>query len=388
LTVQKQGFHTPPQETPAGLETIYSNLSKSKTDLFNSASGWGVSGPSSSYGRAYSVALPFTPTFNSAVQQVRVAVSYAFSGANQVNLSIYSDADGAPGTLLAGPVTVTDLPDIGTCCTLAVASFPPVAVSAGAQYWVAADAPLTGLGSDFAGGWAWVITDIPMANDNGFGWNPFSADGLPAGEVLGTVAATAQTGEPTRTAPTTEKSAIPVPPQALPAGLKEIYSNLGSRNDLYFDTNGWFVSGPDNADFLYAFSVALPFTPASNSTVLQVRAAVQYYGSGANQVNLSIYDDASGAPGTLLAGPVTVTNLPSFGTCCSLAIAYFSPVPLTGGTQYWVVANAPAAGTGSNFAGIWDDVARLFPVAFDSGAGWVASNADGLPAGEVLGTIP
>jgi len=105
-------------------------------------------------------------------------------------------------------------------------------------------------------------------------------------------------------------------------------------------------------------------------------------------VNLSIYNDASGAPGTLLAGPVTVTNLPSFGTCCTLAIAYFSPVAVTGGTQYWVVADAPASGTGSNFAGIWDYAARVFPVAFDEGAGWVASSADALPAGEVLGTIP
>ena len=31
------------------------------------------------------------------------------------------DAGGVPGTLLAGPVTVTDLPDYGTCCTLAIA---------------------------------------------------------------------------------------------------------------------------------------------------------------------------------------------------------------------------------------------------------------------------
>jgi hypothetical protein len=187
FTPEKPVPHIPPQKTPAGLQTIYSNLGNSKSDPFNAEESWGVSGPNSYLGLAYSVALPFTPKSNSAVQQVRVAVGYASSGANQVNLSIYSDANGAPGTLLAGPVTVTDLPDLGTCCTLAVANFPLVAVSAGVQYWVAANAPLTGTGSDFAGGWDWVATDIPMAENAGFGWDQFSADGLPAGEVLGTI---------------------------------------------------------------------------------------------------------------------------------------------------------------------------------------------------------
>jgi hypothetical protein len=185
FTTERSAIRVPPPKTPAGLKKIYSNLGKSKTDLYSN-SGWGVSGPFSLYGRAYSVALPFTPKFDSTVKQVQVALNYA-SGANQVNLSIYADAGGAPGTLLAGPVTVTNLPVPGTCCPLVVANFTPVAVTAGTRYWVAANAPLTGLGSDFAGGWAWVVTDIPIAIDYGFGWFPQSADGVTAGEVLGTI---------------------------------------------------------------------------------------------------------------------------------------------------------------------------------------------------------
>ena len=112
------------------------------------------------------------------------------------------------------------------------------------------------------------------------------------------------------------------------------------------------------------------------------------YISGANQVNLGIYGDASGTPGTLLAGPVTVTNLPDNGTCCGLAVANFSPVAVTGETRYWLVANTPLTGTGSDFFGVWHSVVKpIIPMAL-SYNGWSGFNADSLPAGAVLGTIP
>ena len=91
-----------------------------------------------------------------------------------------------------------------------------------------------------------------------------------------------------------------------------------------------------------------------------------------------------------VAGPVTVKNLALYGTCCTLTIASFPPVSLTAGTQYWIVADTPLTGTGSDFYGTWDFVApNLFLMAGDHGAGWSAF--DGLnnnSAGEVLGTIP
>lgn len=159
----------------------------------------------------------------------------------------------------------------------------------------------------------------------------------------------AQSGRNSRAVLTREESAVRIPPQETPAALKKLYSNLGkSKTDLYDDGELWFVSGPNS--IYKTHNIALPFTPKSNSHVSQVQVAVQYIGSGANQVNLSIYGDAAGVPGTLLAGPVTVTNLPGAG-CCTLAVASFSPLSVTGGTQYWVVADTPLTGQGSDFAG-------------------------------------
>jgi hypothetical protein len=98
----------------------------------------------------------------------------------------------------------------------------------------------------------------------------------------------------------------------------------------------------------------------------------------------------NGVPGTLLAGPVTVTNLHISGTCCSISIANFSPVAVNGGSQYWVVADTPLSGTGSDFIGVWNLVAKpFFRVAFNSNEiGWFATDADLLPASEVLGSVP
>jgi hypothetical protein len=184
---------------------------------------------------------------------------------------------------------------------------------------------------------------------------------------------------------TKEKSAIHVPPQKAPAGLKKIYSNLGSSTDLYYDESGWSISGSINT---YSEFAAIPFIPKANSHVSQVGAAVHYF-SGDNQVNLSIYSDANGVPGALLAGPVTVTNLPEGGTCCALAVANFAPLAVTGGIQYWVVADTPLTGTGSDFQGEWDTIATVVPISFNvDDSGWSTSNANLLPAGAVLGTTP
>jgi hypothetical protein len=197
----------------------------------------------------------------------------------------------------------------------------------------------------------------------------------------------AQTGKRPRIVHTTEKFAIHIPPQEAPATLTKIYSNLGTMTNLYTDYEGWYIGGPNATNGTGFFGMA--FTPKSNSHVSMVQVALQYV-SGANQVNLSIYSDSAGAPKTLLAGPVTVVNLPTYGTCCSLAFAHFFPVAVTGATQYWVVADTPLTGTGSDLNGAWDWVAKpTYPTAFDNGSGWQGFMALAEePAGEVLGTIP
>ena len=204
--------------------------------------------------------------------------------------------------------------------------------------------------------------------------------------ILGCLTLFAQTPAGPQAVSTTEKPTVRVPPQLDAAALKKIYSNLGTKTDPYWvNAYSWELAGPNAAGGPHF--IALPFTPKSNSTVEQVQVAV-FYKSGDNQVNLSIYGDAGGLPGTLLAGPVTVTNLATAGTCCNLAVANFTPLAVTAATQYWVVADAPASGTGSDFIGVWNHVAKDLPLSFNRGKGWNADTADNLPAGEVLGTIP
>jgi len=189
---------------------------------------------------------------------------------------------------------------------------------------------------------------------------------------------------------TNEKSSVRVPAQEVPQGLKKIYSNLGPKNDAYLDSDGWSITGfnsfgGDN----YAFEIGLPFTPKSDSHVSQARAALQYDGLGANQVNVSIYSDVGGVPGSLLAGPVTVSNLPDFGTCCTLVVASFTPLAVSGGTQYWIVANTPVSGEGSDFVGVWDWNYQPLPFAGSNGVnGWFAEIGNTWPAGAVYGTVP
>ncbi len=190
----------------------------------------------------------------------------------------------------------------------------------------------------------------------------------------------------------TERSAIRVPSQEVPAALRIIYSNLGKKTDPYNESAGWLIDGPDSVAGLSSGLpefVAMAFTPKSDSTVEQVQVAVQYIGSGANQVNFSIYADSGGAPGTLLEGPVTVTNLPPSG-CCTLTVVSFTPVAVTAGTRYWVTADTPLTGTGSDFEGVWKwDVKNMGEFGNEGFSySWFLTPVDGLPAGEVLGTIP
>ena len=193
-----------------------------------------------------------------------------------------------------------------------------------------------------------------------------------------------------RTTTTKEKSAIHVPSQDEPAGLKKIYSNLGkSKTDRFLDTNGWTIAGP-NAGIGVTQYIGMPFTPKVNAHVTQTQLAVEWV-QGDNQVNVSLYGDAGGVPGTKLTGPVTVTNLGTFGTCCQLAVANLTSTAVTAGTQYWVVVDEPSTGAGSNTWAAWAFVPTLFPFAFFNPAngGWLAADgASAEAAGAVYGTTP
>jgi hypothetical protein len=185
---------------------------------------------------------------------------------------------------------------------------------------------------------------------------------------------------------TAEKSQIHIPATGEPT-LAKIYSNLGPPNHAYNDTDGWLVAGPasqDGQEFL-----GLAFTPKADSTVTAIRAALLYLGTGANQINLSLHIDEGGVPGSIIAGPHTVKNLSDAGTCCKLATWHLSAgVPVAAKTQYWVVADTPATGTGSDTAAVWDGVFPIYPEAFNSGIEWHPSSGDNRFGLAVLGTVP
>jgi hypothetical protein len=154
-----------------------------------------------------------------------------------------------------------------------------------------------------------------------------------------------------------------VPAARHDAKLKTIFSNLSDYKYGTYDCCSLeSIQGPNT---LYGpYWVAVPFTPDANVKLTQVEAGVRYF-AGTNSVAIWLAADASGLPGGMLAGPVDVGNLPLAGGCCSLAIAKFKSVPLTKGTQYWIVA-----GTDSNSmdtADGWTDNStdmRIMPFAF------------------------
>jgi hypothetical protein len=168
-----------------------------------------------------------------------------------------------------------------------------------------------------------------------------------------------------------------------------LFSNLGpTATDAYDDAFGYCVTGNNQSSCGSAEQwIAQPFTPKAASHATGIEAAIQYY-AGTNALQLSLYNDVSGAPGTSLK-TVEVHNAPTAGTCCTLVAASLgSPgVALTAATQYWVVASADDTHA-PTFSGYWGTV-NSFIAYNPAQAGWTAFNdPEGSEAAVVKGTIP
>jgi hypothetical protein len=178
---------------------------------------------------------------------------------------------------------------------------------------------------------------------------------------------------------------------AAPAGLKKIFSNLGSKTDAYDDTNGYLVEGPTNPVTAAYQWIADPFTPKKNSTVKEIQIALVYEGSGTNTAEVAVYSDASGLPGKILA-KWNVKNLPTAGTCCTLVtVKSKTGLKVKKGTQYWVVGQTDKASTTTYGAWefVWNDA--VGPIAFIGTATsnvWTAYTAGPAQAFAVYGTTP
>jgi hypothetical protein len=180
----RQGTVTPAQETSATLQTIYTDFGPTTTDYFNDTTGYYVLGPDNSVGDTeQAIGLPFTPKADAHVSQLQAAIGY-ISGTSAVDIGLYSDASGTPGTLLAAGHS-PNIPDFGACCTVVSVAITPTAVTAGTQYWIVASSDDTH-GPDFTGVWQASNLYNISGNESQSGWFTFSAN-VPAGAAKGTI---------------------------------------------------------------------------------------------------------------------------------------------------------------------------------------------------------
>jgi hypothetical protein len=172
------------------------------------------------------------------------------------------------------------------------------------------------------------------------------------------------------------------------SGLTILYDNASSYPlGRYWCCEGWTISGTASALAFYAAD-AMPFTPSVDATVTHIGVGVGYV-EGTNEITVSLNADSSGLPGAVL-GSFNVSNLPSFGSCCVTEVESMTGVPVTAGTQYWVVV-APTSMSSTLF-GAWNDNdtnETAQPFAYENsneGSGWFATEGD-LGVFGVAGTV-
>jgi hypothetical protein len=165
------------------------------------------------------------------------------------------------------------------------------------------------------------------------------------------------------------------------AGLKTIYSNLGTGRRVYDDSTGWTIGGAGSP--VGQMWVAEPFTPTSDATVTRLKVAVGYV-TGTNGVSIALADDKEGVPGKFLKQWFK-TGLPNGGTCCVLQVENDAAgIPVKAGVQYWVVVKTSAKTNDT-----WDDFDfsnhASSQMATNTGSGWIKAGYNRQGAFGVFG---
>jgi len=173
------------------------------------------------------------------------------------------------------------------------------------------------------------------------------------------------------------------PAPAHSAGLKTIYSNLGTGTDVYYCCEGWTLSG-SGGEVGGSDWIAMPFTPTKAATLEQIDLGIGYV-TGTNQIVITLTKDKSGLPGASIHS-WTVKNMPTFGTCCTLdTIKYKKGIKVAKGKQYWITATTNAKDY--DLWGAWNftynDATGTF--AYQSGGGGWKTEDSYLGAFDVLG---
>ncbi len=178
-----------------------------------------------------------------------------------------------------------------------------------------------------------------------------------------------------------------------------IFNNIGSAypKGTYWCCTGFTITGPTALSGFPEFWEAAAFTPSANHTVTRVKVAVGFV-EGVNGLLLGLYTDASGVPGKALK-TWALSSLPTFGSCCVVETkSDATGIPVTAGTQYWIVlkTNAKETTTWAAFNINDTDQTDPAPTAFycsDNVGGscgndnaWTAGEAQPGPAFAVLGS--
>jgi hypothetical protein len=124
----------------------------------------------------------------------------------------------------------------------------------------------------------------------------------------------------------------------------------------------------------------MEFTPSTSISVTEIDAAVEWI-EGTDEVDIGLYTDADGVPGTLLKS-FKATNLQGNAGCCGFAVGKDKQgIPVTGGTPYWiaVTTDPDGANTFANWMFNSSDQLDAVPSAVNKGSGWV-SNGGAVPA--------
>ena len=134
------------------------------------------------------------------------------------------------------------------------------------------------------------------------------------------------------------------PPREDPA-LKVISGNFSTYpNATYFSVWGNTIA-QGGQNFPFQAWEAIAFTPSANATVTRIETSAGRQGGGNAGYEMGLYDDAAGVPGKPIKS-FHISKLPVYGQCCAVAIANDKAgIPVTAGTQYWVVVSTTAKDT-------------------------------------------
>jgi len=130
-------------------------------------------------------------------------------------------------------------------------------------------------------------------------------------------------------------------------GKTVLFTNFTGTNHGYDGSTGYFVDGANFTNQV----LAQGFTPSQSATFSDVVMPVGIYtvngGASKGRINVFLYNDAGGVPGTAIDGPLHAqSHLLDFSNGRGgglVAFSCFTCPALSAGTQYWVVAWEKAA---------------------------------------------